>query len=72
MARKGPKTFEQLAVENGLVRSPGEPLPANHTLDEFLSPLLDIIPIQLYAGALARSLGIQPGFRYIHKVVTRL
>jgi glucosamine--fructose-6-phosphate aminotransferase (isomerizing) len=41
-------------------------------VDELLSPILDIIPIQLFADALAASLGIAPGFRYIGKVVTQL
>jgi len=40
--------------------------------DEMLSPLLDIIPAQLFSEAMARHLGITPGFRHIHKVVQRL
>jgi glucosamine--fructose-6-phosphate aminotransferase (isomerizing) len=40
--------------------------------DDFLAPLLDVIPAQMFAEALARKLGIPPGFRYIRKVVRRL
>lgn len=40
--------------------------------DEMLSPLLDIIPAQLFAEAMARHLGVTPGFRHIRKVVQRL
>jgi glucosamine--fructose-6-phosphate aminotransferase (isomerizing) len=61
-----------LLVENGRLLSPEEASQADPTMDEFLSPLLDIIPIQLYADALASAQGIQPGFRHISKVVTRL
>jgi len=61
-----------LLVENGRVSSPEKVSQADTMVDEFLSPLLDIIPIQLYAEALVRAQGIQPGFRYISKVVTRL
>jgi hypothetical protein len=34
--------------------------------------MLDVIPAQIFAEALARKLGVGPGFRYIGKVVTRL
>lgn len=37
--------------------------------DEYLSPLLDILPAQLYADALAKQQGIEPGFRHLTKVV---
>ena len=40
--------------------------------DEMLGSLLDVIPTQLFAEALAHHLGIAPGFRYIDNVVTRL
>jgi glucosamine--fructose-6-phosphate aminotransferase (isomerizing) len=61
-----------LIVEHGRTRSLDEP--PNHLIgiDEFLAPLLDVIPAQIFADALARSLGVEPGFRYIGKVVTRL
>ena len=64
-----------LLVENGRVVTPSEASEASKAepaLDEFLSPLLDIIPIQLYARALANAQGIPPGFQHISKVVTRL
>jgi hypothetical protein len=59
-------------IEHGHTRGLDEP--ANHTseLDEFLAPILDIIPAQLFADALARVRGVEPAFRYIGKVVTRL
>ena len=60
-----------LLVEHGRTRGPDEP--ANPSpLDEFLAPILDIIPAQIFADALARERGIEPAFRYIGKVVTRL
>ena len=45
---------------------PGEPV------DEFLSPVLDILPIQLLTQHLAENRGIEPGFRYIRKVVRKI
>jgi glucosamine--fructose-6-phosphate aminotransferase (isomerizing) len=61
-----------LRIENGAVRGleePGLPAACAH---ELLSPILDILPVQLYAEAAARRRYAQPGFRYIGKVVTRL
>jgi glucosamine--fructose-6-phosphate aminotransferase (isomerizing) len=40
--------------------------------DEFLAPILDIIPVQLFAEALANQRAIAPAFRYISKVATQL
>ncbi len=60
-----------LLVENGRTRGPDEPA-APAIVDELLSPLLDIIPAQLFADALANRLGIAPEFRYISKVTTQL
>jgi glucosamine--fructose-6-phosphate aminotransferase (isomerizing) len=60
-----------LIVENGRTRGVGEPA-AEHRVDEFLSPLLDVLPAQVFADALARKLGVGPGFRYIGKVIARL
>ena len=60
-----------LIVEHGRARSLDE-APAASGIDEFLAPLLDVIPAQIFADALARKLGVGPGFRYIGKVVTRL
>lgn len=61
-----------LIVEHGRTRSLNEAPAAVSEIDEFLAPLLDVIPAQIFADALARKLGIGPGFRYIGKVVTRL
>jgi len=40
--------------------------------DEFLSPLLDTITAQRFIQRLAEQRGVEPGFRYISKVVTEL
>jgi glutamine---fructose-6-phosphate transaminase (isomerizing) len=61
-----------LLVEHGRTREVGEPADPTAIVDEFLSPILDVIPAQLFADALARQIGVAPGFRYISKVVTRL
>jgi glutamine---fructose-6-phosphate transaminase (isomerizing) len=61
-----------LIVEYGRTRSLDEAAAAVSGIDEFLAPLLDVIPAQIFADALARKLGVGPGFRYIGKVVTRL
>jgi glucosamine--fructose-6-phosphate aminotransferase (isomerizing) len=61
-----------LLVENGHTRGVGEPGAPAAAVDEFLSPILDVIPAQLFADALARQRGIAPEFRYISKVVTQL
>ncbi len=61
-----------LLVENGRLRELDEPISGEPAVDEFLSPILDIIPIQLYADGLAKQRQIEPGFRYISKVVQRL
>jgi glutamine---fructose-6-phosphate transaminase (isomerizing) len=61
-----------LIVEHGRTRGVDEVPAATSGIDEFLAPLLDVIPAQIFADALARKLGVGPGFRYIGKVVTRL
>jgi glutamine---fructose-6-phosphate transaminase (isomerizing) len=61
-----------LLVENGRLRSPGEPALTVPAVDEFLSPIVDIIPVQLFADGLAKQRQVEPGFRYISKVVQRL
>ena len=61
-----------LIVEHGRTRSLDEASDTALGIDEFLAPLLDVIPAQIFADALARKLGVGPGFRYIGKVVTRL
>lgn len=40
--------------------------------EEWLSPLLDVIPTQLFIRALATKGGVPPGFRQITKVTTQL
>jgi glucosamine--fructose-6-phosphate aminotransferase (isomerizing) len=59
-----------LLVEAGALRQPGEPATAEPLPDEFLSPLLDVIPVQLFTDALAEQRLDEPGFRHIGKVVT--
>lgn len=59
-----------LLVENGLLRAPGDQSVSFDT-DEFLSPLLDILPAQIYTEALAKERG-WASFRYIRKIVTDL
>jgi glucosamine--fructose-6-phosphate aminotransferase (isomerizing) len=61
-----------LIVEHGHTRGLDEAAGASPEIDEFLAPMLDVIPAQIFAEALARKLGVGPGFRYIGKVVTRL
>ncbi len=61
-----------LIVSNGETFELSASLERNVAWDEFLSPLLDVIPAQLFVEALARELGITPGFRYISKVATKL
>jgi glucosamine--fructose-6-phosphate aminotransferase (isomerizing) len=61
-----------LLVEHGHTRSLDESAGAPLEFDEFLAPILDIIPAQLFAEALARERGVEPTFRYIGKVVTKL
>ncbi len=61
-----------LIVEHGRTRNLDAASDTALASDEFLAPLLDVIPAQIFADALARKLGVGPGFRYIGKVVTRL
>lgn len=60
-----------LRIENGSVLGLDEPETAD-PVDEFLSPILDAVPVQLFAEAAARKRLETPGFRYISKVVTKL
>jgi hypothetical protein len=50
----------------------GDVGPVKREFDEMLGVFLDVIPAQLFAEAMARHLGIAPGFRHISKVVQRL
>lgn len=61
-----------LLVENGQTRRPKDTPTAAALEDEFLSPMLDVIPVQLFVEAYARELGVEAGFRYISKVVKHL
>jgi glucosamine--fructose-6-phosphate aminotransferase (isomerizing) len=61
-----------LIVQHGHSRPAQERMEAGVAFDEFLSPILDVIPVQLFAEALAAELGVPPGFRYLHKVVSYL
>ena len=61
-----------LLVVNGCLKSLDDPSQAPEDLDEFLSPLLDILPIQLFADHLANALNLPPGFRYISKIVRQV
>jgi fructoselysine-6-P-deglycase FrlB-like protein len=61
-----------LLVQNGCTRELDEQEIQPIVWDEFLSPILDVIPTQLYAEALARYLGQRSGFRYLSKVATKL
>lgn len=56
-----------LAVSEGQVVHPARP-PVRH-FGELLSPLLDVVPMQVFAETLARTLGLEPQFRRIAKVV---
>ncbi len=60
-----------LVVDSGESFLDGEAISAD-SLDEFLAPILDIIPAQLFTEAIARTRGIDTTFQYISKVVTQL
>jgi glucosamine--fructose-6-phosphate aminotransferase (isomerizing) len=62
-----------LIVEHGRARTADQPEDATQAgIDEFLAPMLDVIPAQSFADAVARKLGVGPGFRHIGKVTTQL
>jgi glucosamine--fructose-6-phosphate aminotransferase (isomerizing) len=60
-----------LLVVDGEDRSLGQPA-APSAFGDFLAPLLDVIPVQLFAEGLALRGNAAPGFRYISKVVSQL
>lgn len=60
-----------LRIENGEVLALDDPEVAD-PVDEFLCPILDVLPVQLFAEHAARKRLETPGFRYISKVVTKL
>ncbi len=59
-------------VSNGIVCRKEEIPVQNRKSDEFLSPILDILPIQFYANYLANELEVPPGFLRIQKVIKKL
>ena len=59
-----------LVVEAGHPRLPAEPAPAVDPVDPGLATILNVVPVQIIAEALARRRWPAPGFRHIHKVVT--
>ncbi len=61
-----------LSVVEGKALLPADRSPVMREFDEMLGVFLDVIPAQFFAEALARHLGITPGFRHIGKVVQRL
>jgi glucosamine--fructose-6-phosphate aminotransferase (isomerizing) len=61
-----------LRIENGRLFDAHEIDDTSQAEDEFLAPILDIVPLQLLTEHLARARGIEPGFRYISKVVRSL
>lgn len=60
-----------VTIVEGAIAAP-ESVSVSREFDEMLGALLDIIPVQLFAGALARHLQVEPGFRHISKVIQRL
>jgi glucosamine--fructose-6-phosphate aminotransferase (isomerizing) len=61
-----------LRVENGSLFRAADTSASVLGVDEFLAPILDILPFQIWTERLARARGIEPGFRYISKVVRSL
>lgn len=59
-------------IENGQVLGLDEPAEQANPVDEYLSPILDMLPIQWFAEAAARKRLDVPGFRYLTKVVSKL
>jgi len=59
-------------VEQGHSRRLAEAAPDRYPIDGALCPILDVVPVQIFAEALAREKGLEPGFRHIHKVVTAI
>ncbi len=60
-----------LVVVQGETYTPAD-APRTDSGEQWLSPLLDVIPAQLFVHALAAASGVPPGFRRISKVTTQL
>ncbi len=61
-----------LVITHGVLRTISDSPVSNLEIDEFLAPLLDIVPMQLFADALAGARGVPPGVRYIGKVIEKI
>ena len=61
-----------LLVNGGTTGTVAEPPASSLALDEFLAPLLAVVPAQLFVDALQKHRGGPAQFRYISKVTTRL
>lgn len=61
-----------LLIENGQIRDLDGTKTPEPGVDEFLSPILDILPVQIAADWLVQTSDMEPGFRYISKVVRQL
>ena len=59
-----------LLVEAGHTRLPPEPMPGIGHIEQALTPILDVVPVQIFVETLARERWPAPGFRHIQKVVT--
>lgn len=58
-----------LSVVNGRT---APTLNGDYRAGDYLAPLLDVVPAQFFAEQMARTFNVQPGFRYIQKVVRQL
>jgi glucosamine--fructose-6-phosphate aminotransferase (isomerizing) len=61
-----------ISISEGKIIAGDHDSPVVREFDEMLGVFLDVIPGQLFAEAMARHLGVAPGFRHISKVVRRL
>lgn len=61
-----------ITITNGYAHSLADEIEDGDAIDEFLSPILDIIPVQFLTNLLARERNSENKFRYIGKVVNKL
>jgi glucosamine--fructose-6-phosphate aminotransferase (isomerizing) len=61
-----------LVVEQGRTRRLADPALDGQSIDGPLTAILDSLPVQIFAEALAREKGLEPGFRHIEKIVTHI